>query len=184
MVPSLKMIVPPLIPPPLPYRFRIQTGFTGVNVLDLSNNYHICVAANIISALASLPGLRSLNLARNTMESLTWTTLGPTLTGLTYLNMAHTNVGDEQLARVTPFLSSLTNLNLQGYSQMTLNPGHEHYYPTYLATLTALTHLDLVGTAVTAQGLNLLAPLAPHLASLFLGGMDARDLLLDCAYTS
>jgi hypothetical protein len=178
--------------PRLPHFLQTKTGFTEVNELDLSNNY--AIPAGLISALASLPGLRSLNLTRNKFEGLNWTTLGATLTGLTYLNMALTDVGDGQLASLTPFLSSLTDLNLHQCTKVSLDPDH----PTYLASLKALTRLDLSKTNVCDEGmralapltalnhlnlnntavgipeLNLLAPLATRLACLLLGASYCR----------
>jgi hypothetical protein len=144
------------------------------------------------SALGSLTCLRSLNLAGNEFGLLDLTTSGPSLTGLTYLSMVCTDMRDWHLARMTPFLPSLTNLDLQGCKNVTLRPSN-HLPPYFLASLTALTRLDLSRTknddagmealtpltaltqlhldftAMSGRGLNLLAPLAAHLTHLTLG---------------
>jgi len=78
MVPSLRLVVPPFIPPPLPYRLETKTGFTGVHEMDLSSFRGD--PARLNSALASLSGLRSLNLAGKKFEGVRWTTLAPALT--------------------------------------------------------------------------------------------------------
>jgi Leucine-rich repeat (LRR) protein len=189
MVPSLRLMVPSQ----LPYRLHTKTGFAVVKEVDLSS---LCRDPGKIveSAIASLSGLRSLNLANTTFEDLRWTTLRAAVSALTYLNMAETNVNDEQLARVSPFLPSLTHLDLQGCAQVTLDPYSLIYRPNFLsslkaltrlelsntdvgdegikalAPLTALTHLDLRNSAVSHQGLQSLAPLAAHLTHLVLGG--------------
>jgi len=192
LVPSLKLVVPPLMPPPLPYRLETKTGFTGVTALDLSDNYGIPAA--LISAQGSLSGLRSLNLARNKLEGSSWANLGPTLTGLTYLSMARIKVNHRQLESLAPFLSSLTDFDLSECFISLSLPHRPPSHPTFLASLTALTRLDLRSsnvtdkgmdsvalltaltrldicrTAVSHQGLDLLAPLAACLTHLSLSG--------------
>jgi hypothetical protein len=198
MVPSLKLAVPSR--PSLPH--RLETGFTGVNELDLSSFGGILGSTLLSGVMASLSGLRSLNLADNKMdrakmghELAAW---APSLTGLTYLSMARTNVLDYELAVLAPFLSSLTHLDLNKCAGITLLPNH--YSPPLeasplkaltrlnlsstavgdegmrtFAPLAALTHLELDHTAVTAQGVKLLAPLPAHLTHLALSGEECSD---------
>mmetsp|Transcript_9613 Transcript_9613/g.16511 ORF Transcript_9613/g.16511 Transcript_9613/m.16511 type:complete len:302 (+) Transcript_9613:807-1712(+) len=193
MVSSLRLKAPLL----LPYRLRTTTGFTAVNELDMSSACGDPAMSRLVeSALGSLSGLRSLNLAHNKVDLLRLTTVGPSLTGLTYLSLALTNTSDALLARMTPFLPSLTDLDLQECTRVTFAP---RYQPRLLASLTsltrlnlgctkvddegmqalapltALTHLSLFGTHVSAEGLDLLAPFAAHLTHLVLGGVRGEE---------
>eukprot|EP00242_Pyramimonas_sp_CCMP2087_P007532 CAMPEP_0198215314 /NCGR_PEP_ID=MMETSP1445-20131203/48865_1 /TAXON_ID=36898 /ORGANISM="Pyramimonas sp., Strain CCMP2087" /LENGTH=482 /DNA_ID=CAMNT_0043890983 /DNA_START=141 /DNA_END=1587 /DNA_ORIENTATION=- len=179
------------VPPP------DDDGFTAVNELDMSSACGDPAMSRLVeSALGSLSGLRSLNLAHNKVDLLRLTTVGPSLTGLTYLSLALTNTSDALLARMTPFLPSLTDLDLQECTRVTFAP---RYQPRLLASLTsltrlnlgctkvddegmqalapltALTHLSLFGTHVSAEGLDLLAPFAAHLTHLVLGGVRGEE---------
>jgi hypothetical protein len=155
MVPSMKLSVPSI--PRLPY--RLETRFTGVNELDLSS-FGGKIYSRILSGMAFLSGLRSLNLADNTMDH-GWmghggTAWAPSLTGLTYLSMAKTNVSDYHLARLAPFLRSLTHLDLSECINITLLP--KCYNPPLDFSLTAVTRLNLSSTAVDDEGMRTLAP--------------------------
>jgi hypothetical protein len=86
MVPSLKLAVPSK--PRLLY--RLGTGFTGVNELDLSSSGSK-LDSRLLSDVTSISGLKSLNLANNEMNP-GWlghgrTAWAPSLTGLTYLSL-------------------------------------------------------------------------------------------------
>ena len=70
--------------------------------------------------MASLSGLRSLNLVDNKMDENAsrrhaLTTWAPSLTGLT---MARTDVRDFDLSLLAPFLSSLTHLDLNECAEL------------------------------------------------------------------
>jgi Leucine-rich repeat (LRR) protein len=155
MVPSLNLTVPS---PLLPYRLQTKTSFTRVTDLNLHCND---ISSRLVEgALRSLSGLRRLNLANNySLIFPNFDTLGPALTGLTYLSLSHTDVGDGQLARLIPFLPSLTELDTQGCADFTLEPRFYVRPRNSLASLTALTRLDLSYTRVCDQGMELLAPL-------------------------
>jgi hypothetical protein len=119
MVSRLKLAAPSR--PSLPY--RVVTGFTGVNELDLSSFVGELMGSKLLDGvMASLSGLRSLNLVDNKMdhyrmrlELIAW---APSLTGLTYLSMANTNVLNYELAVLAPFLSSLTHLDLNECAEL------------------------------------------------------------------
>jgi hypothetical protein len=99
-----------------------------VDELDLSSLGEIISSTLLGGVMASLSGLRSLNLADNKMDHATmrheliaW---APSLTGLTYLSLAITDVRDCELAVLAPFLSSLTHLDLNECAGITLLPNY------------------------------------------------------------
>jgi Leucine-rich repeat (LRR) protein len=188
MVPSLRLKVPLL----LPYRLQTKTGFEEVKELDLSSlSVDLTISGLLKSALGSLTGLRRLNLANIKISHFGLFTLGHIMTGLTYLSLARTNVEDTQLEKIIPFLANLTDLDLQG-TEVALHygPFRPHLLASLgaltrlnlsaskvddegmqaLAPLTALTQLHLDFTAVSDRGFNLLWHLSAHLTHLVLGG--------------
>ena len=114
----------------------------------------------VASGLGSLTGLRRLNLKGNTFGRLDLATSAAALTGLTYLSMVHTDTLDWHLARTTPFLPLLTDLDMRGCTNLNLRPFNDLSPPLFLASLTALTRLDLSHTKVDDEGMEaLLTPL-------------------------
>jgi hypothetical protein len=115
----MKLTVPSI--PPL--AFRLGTGFTGVNELDLSS-FGSKLNSRLLDAVATLSGLRSLNLADNKM-GVGWTSEVMTgywasLKGLTYLSLAKTDVKAYDLAALAHFLPSLTHLDLNECTEITM----------------------------------------------------------------
>jgi hypothetical protein len=112
--------------------------------------------------MASLSGLRSLNLADNKVDA-GWmghggTAWAPSLTGFTYLCLAKTNVSDHQLAELAPFLPPVTHLDLNDCTEITLLSPNYYIRPLE-ASLKALTHLSLASTKVGNEGMKTMATL-------------------------